>query len=67
VNGDNDQYQDDEPKEVDPFSQGNILFAAFLIAIIAIVVADIWLTPAPHDIKVDQNAAIPWSPHPPAP
>jgi len=35
-----------------------------MIAIIGVIVADIWLTPTWQEVVIDQDAAIPWSPHP---
>ncbi|MGI9493158.1 MAG: hypothetical protein ACR2QF_12230 [Geminicoccaceae bacterium] len=59
-----DHYQTDDFREVNHFSRQNIFVAAFLIAILVIVVADILSSPKPHGIEVRQEAAIPWSPHP---
>jgi len=57
-------YQDDGLEDVNHFSRPNILLTAFMIAIIGVIVADIWLTPTWQEVVIDQDAAIPWSPHP---
>ena len=59
-----DHYQNYDLREVNPLSRQNTLVAAFLIAILVIVVAGILSSP---DIEGRQEAAIPWSPHPPVP
>lgn len=60
-----DHYQAEGLSEVIHFSRSHVFAAVFLIVIMALVLLGLWLTPKSHDVEVNQDTVIPWSPHPP--
>ena len=67
MTGNQDSYEADGFRKVNPFSTGNVFVAMFLLLVAILIVLDVWLTPKSQVIDFEQEVVIPWKPHPPAP